>query len=46
MTAKAPTMSTVVVRIINREVFICDLGTADPKAYRVSDFSWFKMNPR
>jgi hypothetical protein len=46
MIAKAPTMSTVMVRIINTGVFICDLGTAGPKAYRVSDFSWFKMNPR
>ena len=34
MTAKAPTMSTVMVRIINMEVFICDLATAGPKAYR------------
>ena len=27
-------MSTVMVRIINTEVFICDLATAGPKAYR------------
>jgi hypothetical protein len=44
MTAKAPTMSTVTVRMINTEVFIATSPLRAPTPTD-PDFSWFKMNP-
>ena len=44
MTARAPTMSTVTVRMINTEVFIAPSPLRAPKPTDL-DFSRFKMNP-
>ena len=44
MTAKAPTMSTVTVRMINTEVFIATSPLRAPTPTD-PDSSWFKMNP-
>ena len=44
MAARAPTISTITVRIINTEVFIATSPLRAPKPTD-ADFSWFKMNP-